>query len=496
MGIATRASCRLLIAVVLSACGSREQPVPPAPAPIASIELAAASDYLLAGSTLQLSATPKDAQGQAVAGRSLTWSSSAPGVLTVGSTGLVSGVSQGNATVTVSAEGHSNSISLAVTVLALIRVTAPTFVLQPGGATQLTAVVLDSASHEISTPVTWSSASEAIASVSASGRVTAIAEGATSILVAAGSVTGSLPIAVQQPIRGKIAFVSRRGPVQNATQQGGIYLMNPDGTQQQLVMPDVLDWCNPDPPFTQQCYIPWQQPALTSDGLRLATVRLTIYAIEFSGDMIFECATAGTPCLGVDYPQVPPRPAPVVALAGVGDPAWSPDGGRIAFTAAGEIGLWDSATGVVSEVSATAPVAGAQPAWSPDGTRLAFASRGSSRDIWVVNLDGSHLVNLTNNAGENSQPTWSPDGTRIAFVSNREGNDEIYVMSIDGSSQINLTHNAASDTHPSWSPDSTKIAFQTNRDGNNEIYAMDADGSNQVNLTNDPADDSSPSWGP
>ena len=482
------------LTVLLGACHSHTTP----PATIASIDLEAPSDYVVAGSTLQLAANAKDAEGHVLTDRSFTWTTTDPSVLTVNSQGLISGVAQGNATVTVSAEGRSNSVSLTVTILALIRVTAQASVLQPGSVTQLTAVVLDSANHEIPAPVTWSSASEAIATVSASGSVTALAEGVASISATAGSITGMMPISVQQPVTGKIAFVSKRGPVKQTpvpTQQGGIYLMNADGTQQQQVLADLLQPCSPDPPYTDMCYFPWKQPTLASDGLRLAAVKRVIYEIEYAGDMIFECGTSGATCIKVDYPAQVPRPAPTVALAGVSDPAWSPDGSRIAFGAGG-IRLWESATGLISQVSGTASLGGAQPSWSPDGKRLAFTSLQGNHDIWVVNLDGSQLTNLTNGAGQCSQPAWSPDGTRIAFVSDRDGNDEIYLMNVDGSLQVNLTHNAASDEHPTWSPDSTRIAFQTNRDGNNEIYAMYADGSNQIDLTNDPADDTSPSWGP
>ena len=59
----------------------------------------------------------------------------------------------------------------------------------------------------------------------------------------------------------------------------------------------------------------------------------------------------------------------------------------------------------------------------------------------------------------------------------RDGNYEIYVMNIDGSEQVRLTNNTAVDLEPSFSPDGFKIAFDSNRDGNYEIYIMNMDGS-------------------
>ena len=68
----------------------------------------------------------------------------------------------------------------------------------------------------------------------------------------------------------------------------------------------------------------------------------------------------------------------------------------------------------------------------------------------------------------------------IAFQSNRDGNDEIYLMNGDGSGLVNLTNNPADDFRPVWSPDGEKIIFASNRDGNKEIYMMNADGRSRL----------------
>ena len=99
-------------------------------------------------------------------------------------------------------------------------------------------------------------------------------------------------------------------------------------------------------------------------------------------------------------------------------------------------------------------------------------------------------------------PAWSPDGNRIAFASERDGNWEVYVMNADGTNIINLTKHPAKDGRPDWSPDGNRIAFSSDRDRkddddkNVEIYVMNADGTNPINLTNHPAIDSSPAWEP
>jgi len=135
--------------------------------------------------------------------------------------------------------------------------------------------------------------------------------------------------------------------------------------------------------------------------------------------------------------------------------------------------------------------------------RIAFDStRSGNVEIYIMNIDGSGVTNLTNHAAEDSDPAWSPDGTRIAFESFRDGNYAIYVMNADGSSLRRLTSDAESSHRaPAWSPDGTRIAFHSYRAGGHDIagthdiYVMNADGSRVINLTNSPwADDDSPNW--
>jgi Tol biopolymer transport system component len=129
--------------------------------------------------------------------------------------------------------------------------------------------------------------------------------------------------------------------------------------------------------------------------------------------------------------------------------------------------------------------------------KIAFVSaRDGNNEIYLMDVDGTSPIRLTNNPANDIAPAWSPDGTKIAFVSARDGNNEIYVMNADGSDQTNLTNNVASELAPAWSPDGTQITFHTNRDGNNEIYVMNADGSSQINITNAASDDAFANWSP
>jgi hypothetical protein len=146
-------------------------------------------------------------------------------------------------------------------------------------------------------------------------------------------------------------------------------------------------------------------------------------------------------------------------------PAWSPDGRKIAFVTHrdGNFEIYSmnadgSAQTRLTEAPDTCPAqpydcGDQQPAWSPDGTKLAFTSdRDGDDEIYVMNPDGSGEIQLTSSSGRDVSPEWSRDGTKIFFESNRDGNREIYVMNADATGQTNLTKNSADDSDANVSP--------------------------------------------
>ena len=70
------------------------------------------------------------------------------------------------------------------------------------------------------------------------------------------------------------------------------------------------------------------------------------------------------------------------------------------------------------------------------------------------------------------RPRVSPDGSKICFVSTRDGNYEIYVMNIDGSDVVRITDNEERDDFPSWHPDGNRIVYVSERDGQKDIFLV------------------------
>jgi TolB protein len=107
------------------------------------------------------------------------------------------------------------------------------------------------------------------------------------------------------------------------------------------------------------------------------------------------------------------------------------------------------------------------PAWSPDGQRLAFSSdQGGRFAIYIMNADGSGAPErLTNLGGDAFYPAWSPDGSSIAFRATlaATGKRQLYMTSSDGRSLRPILSSQANDDSPAWSPDGQRIAFASDR---------------------------------
>ena len=161
----------------------------------------------------------------------------------------------------------------------------------------------------------------------------------------------------------------------------------------------------------------------------------------------------------------------------------SPDGRRIAFVAEDTIYLGSTDGTWLNPIYQHEGLW--EVSWSPDGKRLVFnvVDGVDWGEIFTINVDGSDVIQLTDNTYFDQCPAWSPKGDKIAFVSTREGDDgnwSIYVMNADGTNQTRITDEDWLDVSPQWSPDGEKIIYQSNKGSLYYwgIFVMDADGSN------------------
>jgi Tol biopolymer transport system component len=126
------------------------------------------------------------------------------------------------------------------------------------------------------------------------------------------------------------------------------------------------------------------------------------------------------------------------------------------------------------------------PAFSPDGSRIAFTSsslHGGRRDILVMDADGTNAVRLANSFGSESRAQFTPDGSAVVFQSDRAGHSQVFMQAITGSVAVQLTQEPGVNTLPAVSPDGETIAFVSTREGVTNVWLMAKDGSNQRAFT-------------
>ena len=205
-----------------------------------------------------------------------------------------------------------------------------------------------------------------------------------------------------------------------------------------------------------------------------------------------------------------------------GQPAWSPDGTKIAFTGPGDLNedgvrlgdiyVMDADGTNRTNLTDTPNRSDYQPSWAPSGAQLTFVRVVEGRvfleqpDIFVMDTDPAtkdDAINLTQTDESEYDPAWSPDGAKIAFAGVRNSGWEIVTMDPDGQNEKILTGDGfdGNDEAPDWSPDGTKVVFMKESQVGGccepwEIWAVNRDGSGDTNLTNDPSYDMGPSWSP
>jgi Tol biopolymer transport system component len=217
-----------------------------------------------------------------------------------------------------------------------------------------------------------------------------------------------------------------------------------------------------------------QDPAWSPEGTRIA------YTSDESGNMdiwVRQIAAGQRLNLTKDYTGYD------------GKPAWSPDGEWIAFVSdrdGGGLYLIPALGGIPKRVvsisfAPSLSYIGAIPpvCWSPDGTDLAYASTGI---LYTVPASGGTPTPVplppTGLQVGYSEPVWSPDGERIActgFVAVGVSTSQIWSVKCDGSDPLPVTRGKAFNTNPIWSPDGRQLFFLSDRGGSSDIWWVPVD---------------------
>ncbi len=194
------------------ACGACDSTSRPKTA--TSVSVSAPSDSLEEGSTLQLAASVRDATGQELSGRVVTWSSSDTAVLRVSATGLATGVAPGKAIASATADGRTGSMSISVKLKAVGSVTVSALAdsVEEGFTLQLAAAIRDTAGRELlGRDVSWSSSDTLVLRLSGSGLASGVGPGSATATATSGGKSGSLTVRVMKArVIGSVAVTAPR----------------------------------------------------------------------------------------------------------------------------------------------------------------------------------------------------------------------------------------------------------------------------------------------
>jgi len=233
------------------------------------------------------------------------------------------------------------------------------------------------------------------------------------------------------------------------------------------------------------------EPSHSPDGLSIVFTRAS-YAEDRQG-FRSEIAVLSLADRSV---TILPRPPQLGADALPGQPAWGPDGHRIAISLQHGLAILDLSTHQ-ARLLATEHGTDLTPDWSPDGRLLAFQSQHDGiMDIWTVDTQSGKAEKYFSQPFVDGFPSWSPDGRFLAITSSISGNYDIWVVPRSGGYPRRLTTSPFKDMQPDWSPDGRFIVFVSERGGSSDLWVIPVQGGEPTRVTWDPGEEVHPNWSP
>jgi len=202
-------------------------------------------------------------------------------------------------------------------------------------------------------------------------------------------------------------------------------------------------------PFRPQWISPLEL-VYTADGHIRRWTRVGVSDIPFSAGV-----SLNRPEYRIDARALEPADGARRPARGIVTPTVSPDGRRIAFVALGD--LWVMSMGEAPARITDDAAVELDPAWSPDGTRLAFSTdRTGKMELWIHDFASNRDTQMTRERGSVSGAAWSPDGSHVAYVVDRRGVNTVRVAPGDGRGGSFATGQEIG--RPTWSADSRSVA--------------------------------------
>src|SRR6266550_4641459 len=457
-------------------------PPPPGPDPLAgqpagsgpaaALRLEPGVVYLLPSENWHVSPRALREDGSPAAPVNVVWTSLRPDVASVDQSGNVVALSPGQGTIQATVSGGGGLTATAPVVVQqaefTVREGSP-LMLSPGEVDTLHVIVATQNNRTVNPLVLqWASSDQSVARISLGGVVTAVGPGRAILTVSGLLQSKNIDVSVHRVVD-KLAVRPRSSSEVQVPLTGTMKFEAQALTSDNTTVPEApLRWSVTDPAIAS---FDVQTGLLT--GRAVGKTQLTVrgpgagLAVTWNVTVIAGSVKFTQPRVGIGLNQRhTPRANPP-----------------------GKFQLYAVERSNLAQLTKLTPdtTSASDPAFSPDGSRIAFVSqRDGNAEIYIMNADGTGATRVTNDPQADGRPSFTPDGQALVFQSSRTaGKQQIWTVNVDGTGLTQLTRDSVNSS-PAASPDGQTIAYVSSRNKDSDIWLMARDGSNQRQFTRSP----------